>query len=322
MNGKSWYPLWVVLVPYWLVTFALLGVALANTGGLLVYPLDDTYIHMAIGKNFVWNHVWGMAQNGFSSSTSSPLWAFGIRLLCQWFGVNDWAPFVLGFLCGNAAIIYCFALLRKRIASSRLSIFLLLIALLTPLPVIALIGMEHGLHGLLTLGVIYSAADALSAKENPPRRIGLLLALSALVTITRYEGLFLILVIGALFVLARRFWSALLVWAAGTGSVAAYGLIAVRQGWFFLPNSILLKGNAFPGALSEIAPFLGHIQINVLAAPSVLLVMIAGLLLYVLEKSRVAIGSGENTCREYSSARNFCISYTQVRVGFTDTKRT
>jgi hypothetical protein len=293
MNRKSWSPLLIVLVLYWLLTASLLVVAMGNTGGRLVYPLDDTYIHMAIGKYFTRDAVWGVSQNGFSSSTSSPLWTLCIMLMYQVFGVNDWAPLVLGFLCGNIAILYSFALLRGKIPPLRLTLFLSLIMLLSPLPVMALTGMEHTLHGLLTLGLVYSAADALTAKEISPRRFGLILGLSALVTVARYEGLFLVLIVGAFFLFAKRFRAAVLVWAAGVAPVAGYGLISVLQGWYFLPNSILLKGNALPGTLSGMAGFLGRIQFNLALTPAVLVVVVACLLVYVWGKGRAAIGARE-----------------------------
>jgi hypothetical protein len=292
MKGKSWAPLWIVLLLYWLLTLALLVVAVGNTGGKLVYPIDDTYIHMAMAKYFVRDGIWGVSQNGFSSTTSSPLWTLCIALIYMLFGVNEWAPLALGFLIGNAALLYCFMLLRKKIPPLRLTLFLSLVMLLSPLPVMALTGMEHGLHGLITLALIYSAAGELSAKEPSRRRFAFLLALSFLVTVTRYEGMFLVLVVGGMFLLTRRLWKAVWVWAAGAASIGAYGAVSVAQGWYFLPNSILLKGN-IPGALSAIAGFLGHIQFNILIAPAVLVVLVAFLLAYVWGKGRIGVGARE-----------------------------
>ena len=37
-----------------------------------IYPLDDTYIHMAIAKNFADFNCWGIDKYKFSSTTSSP----------------------------------------------------------------------------------------------------------------------------------------------------------------------------------------------------------------------------------------------------------
>jgi hypothetical protein len=313
MNRQSWSPLVIVLVLYWLLTLALLGVALGNTGGKLIYPIDDTYIHMAMANNFIRDGVWGVSRNGFSSTTSSPLWTFCIALVYLLFGVNEWAPLVLGFLVGNVAILYCFTLLRKKVPPLRLTLFLSLVMLLSPLPVMALTGMEHGLHGLITLALIYSAAEELSAKDKSPRRFAVLLALSFLVTVTRYEGLFLVLVVGGFFLLARRIWKAVLVWAAGAASVGVYGLISAAQGWYFLPNSILLKGN-IPGALSPIAGFLVHIQFNIHLAPAVLIVVIAFLLVYVWGKDRVGIGARE----KYLLAIFLCTALLHLQFASTD----
>ena len=59
------------------ITFLLILLTLAlrsiNENGLLVYTLDDPYIHMAIAKNLVTHGVFGVTRFSFSSSTSSPL---------------------------------------------------------------------------------------------------------------------------------------------------------------------------------------------------------------------------------------------------------
>ena len=100
MNNKtdSTFPLWFGLIVYWLLTYILLIAAMNNTHGHFGYPLDDTYIHMAIAKHFVNDGSWGVVQNVFSSSTSSPLWTLLIAITYKIFGVNDWTPFLSSLL--------------------------------------------------------------------------------------------------------------------------------------------------------------------------------------------------------------------------------
>ncbi len=43
----------------------LLKLGTQHTQGEIIYPLDDTYIHMAVAKNFVEHHVWGITQYAF-----------------------------------------------------------------------------------------------------------------------------------------------------------------------------------------------------------------------------------------------------------------
>jgi len=47
--------------------------AIKKTGGHFCYPLDDTFIHMAVAKNLVLHGNWGITPAGFVSCSSSPL---------------------------------------------------------------------------------------------------------------------------------------------------------------------------------------------------------------------------------------------------------
>jgi hypothetical protein len=40
--------------------------------GKYIYPLDDSYIHLAISKNLTEYNVWGITKYEFSSTSSSP----------------------------------------------------------------------------------------------------------------------------------------------------------------------------------------------------------------------------------------------------------
>jgi len=44
-----------------------------KSGCRLVYPLDDTYIHLAMARNLVHHGVWGVTPYEFSSTSSSLL---------------------------------------------------------------------------------------------------------------------------------------------------------------------------------------------------------------------------------------------------------
>ena len=44
--------------------------SLAGTHGVLVYAVDDAYIHMAVAKNLARHGIWGCTPFHFSSSSS------------------------------------------------------------------------------------------------------------------------------------------------------------------------------------------------------------------------------------------------------------
>lgn len=273
------------LVFYWLVTAFLLSASLLRTGGHFVYPQDDTYIHMAIAKHLVNDGFWGVTADGFSSSTSSPLWTFLIALTYLFFGVNDYSPVALSLLSGTGIVIYCHSVLKTGLNEFRLKLFLAAAILLTPLAMLSLSGMEHLLHGLLTLGLLIHAGEYLDETNPGWRKTAVLILIAALTTSVRYEGLFVVFLISAFLFLQKRFVPSILIGAAGLLPVTAYGMYSVSQGWLFLPNSILLKGNQI--LLPGDAP-LGIFQRlvdNILLAPHMFILMIASLWVYIWSRN-------------------------------------
>jgi len=59
---------------------------------------------------------------------------------------------------------------------------------------------------------------------------------------TRFEGLFLVATCTLLLLMRRSFLLAASILAAAALPVTVYGLLALAHGWFFLPNSVMLKG--------------------------------------------------------------------------------
>ncbi|HVS96521.1 MAG TPA: hypothetical protein VHE54_08535, partial [Puia sp.] len=43
---------------------------LRHTGGTFMYPLDDTFIHMALARNLSFHGNWGMNPYAFASASS------------------------------------------------------------------------------------------------------------------------------------------------------------------------------------------------------------------------------------------------------------
>jgi len=224
---------------------AMLALSLHLTSGRLIYPLDDTYIQMAMAKNAVLHGTWGVTRHGFSGSSSSPLWTLLVSGSYLLFGVNEVTPFVLSLLSGTLAVIVAYSVLNRHITSRPAVLAACVLGvLLTPLPPVAYTGMEHALHAALALGLVWLAARVLSsAGRLPPRDVGLLALLAALLTAVRYEGLFLALVLCVLLLLNRRIAGAAIVGAAALVAPLTYGVWSVSRGWHFLPNSVLLKGS-------------------------------------------------------------------------------
>jgi len=252
--------------------------------GHLIYAFDDAYIHMSMAKNFALHGVWGVTRDGFTSSSSSPLWTLLLSATYRLFGVNSFAPLILNLLSGLLAVLAGYLFLRAH-SDRGWVVFagLLLLVLAVPLPSLAMTGMEHSLHAAMTILFALLAAGCL-AKEHPDAMQRLvLLAVALLLAASRYEGLFQIAVVCLLFLLRRRVGFALVLGAIAVLPMVIYGVLSVREGWFFLPNSLLLKTSA-PGiaSLDQVGELLGKASLRrlwgsphflALALPSLLVII-------------------------------------------------
>ena len=59
-------------VSYVLLSLDLFRRIIAKTNGQFVFPLDDTYITMALAKNFALHGSWSISNGTFQSATSTP----------------------------------------------------------------------------------------------------------------------------------------------------------------------------------------------------------------------------------------------------------
>jgi hypothetical protein len=242
---KHW-PLFASVVILCITTGVISTLLILRENGHLVYALDDPYIQMAMAKNFALHGVWGITRFGFTSSSSSPLWTLLIAVSYLVLGVSEMSPFYLSLLCGALVLGVAHCVLRWYKLSPKLTFWtLLVLVFFTPLPLLICIGSEHPLHAALTILLTFLAARLLS-EESPStarRDLVLLLAISPILAVVRYEGMFLILMIGALFFVRRRWLTGVAVGMAGFSSILLYGALGLAKGWSWLPSPVLLKGN-------------------------------------------------------------------------------
>jgi len=253
--SKHW-PLGAALVVLYTALTGCLVAALVYTGGHFAYALDDPYIHMAAAKNFVAHGVWGVTPYGFSSASSSIIWPLLIALDYAVCGVGAWAPLLLNVVVSSVllAAVY-FLLARHGISPAINCACLLAVALCAPLPAVVFTGLEHPLQILVALLLVYFSGRILAEPAADEKKVSTrlqvaCLALAPLVTMTRFEGAFMVAVVCLIAVVRRRFRYAVALALLGAAPVIIYGLISVFHGSQFLPNSVLLKGNA-PDAFEQ-----------------------------------------------------------------------
>ena len=257
---KKWviqkWPVLCVIAAYWVAMSILIVISIHMNQGNFVYPLDDSYIHMAIAKNTVQHGVWGVTKYEFSNSTSSPLWTGLLAITYLVFGVNEISPIGLNLFFGTLALLILYIFVRKYVSNSAVQFAVLLTALfVTPLPSLTLTGMEHIPHIFLTIAFFYFFMILLSPTARR-RDYVILVFLSGIIPVIRYEGLILVFVVCIIFSLQRRIGYAALLGAAALLPVTLYGFWSMSRGWYFIPNGVLLKGNIPGTSFSEIANFI------------------------------------------------------------------
>ena len=73
----------------------LLGQSLC--GWEFCYPLDDTYIHMALARQLATSGTWGLEPGVPVFASSSPLWTVILAMVFKIFGARDWIPLILSY---------------------------------------------------------------------------------------------------------------------------------------------------------------------------------------------------------------------------------
>ncbi len=212
--------------------------------GVVVYPLDDSYIHMALGRTLATSGVWGVQPSDWSAASSSPLYTVmlaGLSLLWPTSLLDfSFAPLLLNMAVG-VTLLYR---LRRSLGAAAL------LFLAGPLVPLTLLGMEHLLHILLVLPLATLGVAALS--QPRPRYAALALLTIAAVS-CRYESLVVTLMLCGFSLLRRRWILAALFPLASALPLCACGALWMAHGGWFEPNSLLLKAPLPHGSLRLVA---------------------------------------------------------------------
>ena len=221
--------------------------------GEYIYPIDDTYIHIAMGKMLALHGVWGVEPDKTAFCSSSPLWTIllGVVYLC--FGVRESLPWLISLLfnAGSLAVV-CGALGRCGCEASWRFAGMVGTAVAGAFVCTTALGMEHAMHAFFMLATI--AAGARLCRTRSAGAAALCCVLAACATASRYESLFFLLPfgLGCCCLEAYALWkdgkrpiprAGMSVGLAAAFPVLAYGMVALLNGGHFLPNSLLLKGN-------------------------------------------------------------------------------
>ncbi len=258
------------LRPFWIAAAIyafMLGVLLLQAWHIdrlqQLYAVDDAYIHLAMAKNLLTHHVFGVTPFGFTGASSSVVWPFLLAALGAVFGLHVWLPFALNVALSLLLLWLAHQWLwRMGVVSERLRIAALVsIAVLTPLSGLTSLGLEHVLESITALGLLVAAAEVLD-RSRDTKNVLPLIVWAAVATSSRYEIAFEIACICALLVWRRRVGLAVAVAGAGFLPILAFGIFSMSHpGSHFFPNSLLLKTAPASTALSDrIAPVLQNVK--------------------------------------------------------------
>ncbi len=219
---------------------------LALNGGMLVYTLDDPYIHLALAENIARGH-YGINLGEASAPSSSILWPF---LLVPFAGtaIHDEWPLVLNLASAFASIAVLQAILGRAMPPDAMPFRWLpplvatLAALLFNLVGLVFTGMEHSLQVLLALAVVLGLLVEAEERRVP----WFLVAAIVIGPLVRYENL--AVSAGALVHLALRgrIALAMVLGLATVGPLAAFSAVLRGLGLEWLPSSVLIKVDAAP----------------------------------------------------------------------------
>ncbi len=231
---------WVSVISAFLVFTALQAAAIYQTGGYFEYPLDDTYIHLAMAES-IWSGGYGVNLQDYSAASSSPLYPF---LLAPVFSLEfqRYMPLLWNMVgLGLSAWLWAELLLIAGYGSGGLRRYGVALAVLGPAAVLmpsnAVIGMEHTLHTAASLAIILGLVRLLKGTPS----WSLLYAGILFAPLFRFEGVALSLL--AVFVIfscheKRR---GIVAFVMALVPILLFGCYLVSLGLEPLPSSVQAK---------------------------------------------------------------------------------
>lgn len=280
--GIEHWPLFAAAGIFLAVLFVLVFFSLRATQGHFAYALDDIYIHMAIAKNFAEHGVWGITKTEFASAASSIIYPLILTASFIIFGVNELSPFIVNIFFGLLAILAAYAILKNYGLKNRwTAVSLLIFVFVTPLFVVTLTGLEHTMHIAISLVFAYHAAKVIAADKPKNKELIWLILLSPILASVRFESMFLIFAACGLLFLKKRRGFSLLLGGLGVLPILTFGLISLSKGWYFFPNSILLKSKFEHFVLWDTLK-LGYFGLKNLTEPHILLLIVGALIFFAL----------------------------------------
>jgi hypothetical protein len=240
---KKYLPFFSGLLLTAIIVGGLEYVVMKKSGGHFCYPLDDTFIHLAVAKNMALHHTWGINATDWVSCSSSPLFTGLLVILFKIFSVNLFIPLLVA---AAGTVLILLAMQKELDKYSRLSITnkticVAAVLILGAVPALTLLGMEHTLQIAFTLFFAQQIASYLVQKQS--NNLWQAAGFAALMCLTRYENASLVIAAFILLAWQKQYKAAFIIAASGSLPLILFGLYSKMHGGFFVPNSIMIKAN-------------------------------------------------------------------------------
>ena len=217
--------------------------SLGKFNGQLIYPLDDTYIHLQISDNLVENSTWGINANEFASASSSIIYTLLLSSIGFLIGSHIITPLVINVIFALLLIVCFEELYKNTIEKNRRVLAVLCIFLLLPIGPIIVSGMEHTVQLLINLFFFVTSIRFLKSEVYRLNRNFWLMALFGFLSVgIRFEGLFLAIVPCIFLLISFRIKELLILSFFFLLPVLLFGTYSVINDGSILPNSLLIKG--------------------------------------------------------------------------------
>ena len=264
-----------------------LGAILLMNNGLLVYSLDDPYIHLALAEHIREGH-YGINAAEYSAPSSSVLWPL---LLVPFVKLSfaDYVPLVIN-IAASMGTVFLLHYLMTRFVLADAAVYsyryaLLLSALVIGLNLVTLTftGMEHSVQVFLAL---LAVAGVITERETGAVPWWLIAAVIA-GPLVRYENLALSLPTLAWFVWRKHYTVALVTALATLLPLVLFSVFLNSVGLGFFPSSVVAKSDAVASG-GRLLPFIKSMVENALAGLNYFrqgFVLLFGLLLLLVPLS-------------------------------------
>jgi hypothetical protein len=260
-------------------------VSMQMTDGHTHYALDDAYIHMAIAKNIVNNHIYGVTSHETTFASSSPIWT-AILSSVYLFNQSEYIPLLLNLLLSYIIIFITYFISKEfGCKDDKASIISSAVVLLTPLAPLIFGGMDTTLHIVAYLLLILFFIKS----EKTPKYNKWFYSSAIIAGGSRIETIFIIIPICIYLLYKKQTKKSILLLISSILIFGIHGIYTYSSGGFILPTSIMSK-SAFIYNLKThgiISAFETGFIANTLKTPILILAITSLIFLYKNENKNI-----------------------------------